>query len=271
MTRRDTRTLSWICVGTILVGHCGGGGGSGPTSPSAPAAATVTGVWDVTFAEVPPPGVLTLTESSGSVSGTLQITGEAGTGTLAGSISTQGQMTLTGTEPAGTPAVLEVTVDAARRSFAGSLRITGSDAVMSLTVRGAKRSSDAPAPTPTPTAAIDKIGFVSSAPPPGGVIHTGLPDPASTRASGVTTGLTMTFSVTSAIDRSARLQVPAAPVAELRSGVAVSVTIRELLLTSVCRYPNAINLVTARLVPASGSDQTPFHEERFSLEYSVIR
>jgi hypothetical protein len=59
---------------------CGSGSPvAGPSGSTvhAPSAPTVTGVWDVSFVEIPTTAVLTPSESSGAVAGALQITGEA--------------------------------------------------------------------------------------------------------------------------------------------------------------------------------------------------
>lgn len=140
-----TRCCLRLCV-ALLVGTaaaCGSDSPSKPTptpTPTPTPAPTVTGVWDLTFAQIPAKGVLTLTESSGSVTGTLQIVDEPGSGTLSGTISASGAMTLVGTEPAGDPATFQVTVDSARRSFTGALRIRPpSGGGADLTVTGTKR------------------------------------------------------------------------------------------------------------------------------------
>jgi hypothetical protein len=146
-------------------------------------------------------------------------------------------------------------------------------------------------PVPTPTPPIDSIEFASSVPSPGAVVHTGLPDPAATLNGGVTTGLTMTFVVASAVDRAAKLQVyldgagsnvcltnaapvdiPPAPLVQLTAGTPLPVTVTEFLLTSECFYPYLVTHATARLVPASavGVDQAPFYERRFALDFTVV-
>ncbi len=119
---------------------CGSASPTAPTptpSPTVAPAPTVTGTWDLVFVEVPPTGVLTLTETAGTVTGTLQISGEAGSGTLSGTISADGRMSLTGTEPGGARTVLQVTVDAPRRLFTGSMQFP--DDGVTLTVRGTRR------------------------------------------------------------------------------------------------------------------------------------
>jgi len=139
-------------------------------------------------------------------------------------------------------------------------------------------------PTPEPVP-VNNIEFISSSPAPGSVIHTGVPDPLSLR---VTSGLTMTFLVTSDTDRVARFVVylegsqngvclenggrmAPAPVTEFRAGIPVEITIPEFIITSVCRYPNRVDLATARLMPASRSapGRTPYYQKEFALAYTI--
>jgi hypothetical protein len=141
--------------------------------------------------------------------------------------------------------------------------------------------------SPAEPVPVNRIELVSTVPAPGGMILTGVPDP---RTLSVTTGLTMTFLVTSETDRVARLVVflegsrngvcltngapigvPPAPITEYRAGVPVEVRTTEFLLTSVCRYPSRVDLATARLMPASRSapDQTPYYERQFALTYAI--
>jgi hypothetical protein len=90
-----------------------------------------------------------------------------------GTISAAGQMTLTGTEPGGAPALLQVAVDAPRGSFTGSLRITPADGpATSLTARGTKRSTGAgtPTTTPTPTGSLGTVRLVSMSVPSGSTL-----------------------------------------------------------------------------------------------------
>jgi hypothetical protein len=151
-------------------------------------------------------------------------------------------------------------------------------------------------PTPTPlstpvppvTHVATSIGFVDSLPPRGGVIHTGLP---TNHNSGVTTGLRMTFLAVSDVDREVRFQltiagqrngvcltngafggVPAAPVVQMRAGIPVEITVSELLLTSVCRYPSTVDLGTVSLMPASRSDpdQRPFFRAQLPARYTIV-
>lgn len=131
-----------ICI--VAVAASAACGSSSPTAPSsppvtAPPAPTVTGTWDVTFPEAGVTGTLALNESSGAVSGTLQILGVSGSGSLNGTISADGQMSLTGSDPSGAQALLQATVDAARHSFTGLLSITQSGETRSATIRGTKR------------------------------------------------------------------------------------------------------------------------------------
>ncbi len=149
-----------------------------------------------------------------------------------------------------------------------------------------------PTPAPTPTPPIDSVVLATSVPPPGGIVHTGLTNPASSLEAGVTTGLTMNFSVASAVDRAAKLQVylttaanstcltnaapidvPTAPLVHLSAGVVQTVTVRQLLLTSECFYPGLITTATARLVPPSavGTGQPAFYETRFAVQYTVVK
>lgn len=142
------------------------------------------------------------------------------------------------------------------------------------------------APPTTPVAT--SIGFMDSVPPRGGVIHTGLP---ANHNSGVTTGLRMTFMAVSNVDRVVQFQlwiegqrngvcltngapggVPAAPVVEMHAGIPVEITVTELLLTSVCRYPSTVDLATVSLMPASRSDpdQTPFYSARLGAPYTIV-
>jgi hypothetical protein len=132
-----------ICSVAVAVGvvACGSNSPTAPSSPTVtvPPAPTVTGIWDVTAVEAAVNGTLTLNQSSGSVSGTLQVQGISGSGSLNGTISADGQMSLTGSDPSGAQALLQATVDAARRSFTGSLSITQSGETGSATIRGTKR------------------------------------------------------------------------------------------------------------------------------------
>jgi hypothetical protein len=84
-------------------------------------------------------GTLALNESSGSVAGTLQVVGVSGSGALNGTISADGQMSLTGSDSSGAQALLQATVDAARHSFSGTLSITQSGDTRSATIRATKR------------------------------------------------------------------------------------------------------------------------------------
>ena len=139
--------------------------------------------------------------------------------------------------------------------------------------------------SPTEPAPVNNIEFVGSSPAPGGMIHTGVPDPLNLS---VTTGLTMTFLVTSDTDRVARFvvylegsqngacllndaRIAPAPIIDYRAGIPVEIAIAEFLLTSVCRYPNRVDLATARLMPASRSapDQTPYYKKEFALTYTI--
>jgi len=147
-------------------------------------------------------------------------------------------------------------------------------------------------PVPTPTPPINSIAVVSSVPAAGNVVHTGLPNPARSLNAGVTTGLTMTFMVASAVDRAAKLQVmlmtagnsvcltnaapvdlPPAPLVHLAAGMPQTVSIRQLLLTSECWYPGVVIKGTARLVPPSavGVGQTPFYETQFAIQYTIVQ
>lgn len=132
-------------IGIVAVAASAACGSSSPTAPSsppvtvAPAPATVTGTWDVTTADGSVTGTLALNESAGAVSGTLLVTGVSGSGTLNGTISADGQMSLTGSNSSGVQALLQATVDAARHSFTGSLSITQSGATNSAAIRATKR------------------------------------------------------------------------------------------------------------------------------------
>ena len=142
---------------------------------------------------------------------------------------------------------------------------------------------------PTEPPPVTDIEFVGSSPASGGIIHTAVPDP---RSLSVTTGLTITFRVTSDTDRVARFVVhlegsrngtcltngapagiPPAPVVGFRAGVPVEITLREFLLTSVCRHPSGVDLATALLMPASRSarDQTPYYRKEFALAYGITQ
>ncbi len=87
----------------------------------------------------------------------------------------------------------------------------------------------------------------------------------------------MTFNAVSDVDRTVRFVleragprngvcltndapagVPAAPVVELGAGVPVQIEVRKLLLTSVCRYPSVVEMVTAKLAPL-GSGAAAYH------------
>jgi hypothetical protein len=153
-------------------------------------------------------------------------------------------------------------------------------------------AASTPAAVPTPTPLIDSITLASSEPPTGGVVHAGLPNPAQSLDAGVTTGLTMRFSVVSAVDRAAKLQVylvtgadsvcltnaapvdvPSAPLVNLTAGVAQTVTVTQFLLTSECWYPGVITKGAARLVaPSTVGTSTPaFYETQFPVAYTVVQ
>ena len=139
-------------------------------------------------------------------------------------------------------------------------------------------------PVPTPTPPIDAIAMVSSDPPPGGVIHTGVAQ------MGVTRAFRLTLQVASSADRTANIQVllegpqngvclenaspkagPGGVDVELKAGVPVTVTIDKWLVTSVCAYPNAVTTLTARMMPAPNVFAQPIHEEQFAVPYTVDR
>lgn len=141
-----------------------------------------------------------------------------------------------------------------------------------------------PAPAPTPvTPAINNIDFVSSTPASGSTLHTGIPNP----TVGTTTGLSLTFAVHTDVDRAARLRVhvtgprnglcltngaqvgPIPPTIQLRAGYPINVTIRELLVTSVCFYPNDVDRVTAQLLSASSSET--YYEETFEVGFRIVQ
>ena len=141
-----------------------------------------------------------------------------------------------------------------------------------------------PTPVPTPPPVIDDFSIVSSDPAPGGVIHTGV------SPNGTTTAYTLTLSVASAADRTANIQVflegpqngvclediapdkrPSAPDVELKAGVPVTVTIGTWRVTSVCNYPNSVTSLIARMMPSPDIFATPIYEERFAIQYTVVR
>jgi hypothetical protein len=142
----------------------------------------------------------------------------------------------------------------------------------------------APPPVPAPTTPVDDFAIVGSEPASGGVIHTGV------QSDGVTTAFQLTLRVASAADRTANLQVfldgpqngvcledtapdkrPSAPDVELKAGVPVTVTIGAWRVTSVCFYPNSVTGITARLMPSPDIFATPIYEERFAVQYTVMR
>ena len=59
------------------------------------------------------------------------------------------------------------------------------------------------------------------------------------------------------------VRVPALRRALRDSVLGFASLVAEFLLTSVCRYPNRVDLATARLMPASRSapDQTPYYKK----------
>lgn len=157
----------FLCL--ILVGAMAACGSGSPSAPSTVARATVTGVWDVTFAEGSL--VLTLSESSGSVTGTLQNPSEAGSISLNGTISTNGQMALNGTSPSdGTQVSLQASVDASRRSFTGTIRFALPDVSVSFAMQGTKRSESSA--SPAPTGPIGEVELLSASVPFGQTIPT---------------------------------------------------------------------------------------------------
>jgi hypothetical protein len=141
-----------------------------------------------------------------------------------------------------------------------------------------------PTPAPTPTPPIDDFTILGSEPAPGGVIHTGV------SPNGTTTAFSLTLSVASSADRTANIQVflegpqngvcledtapdrrPSAPDVELKAGVRATVKIDTWRVTSVCNYPNSVTSLTARMMPSPDIFGTPIYEERFSVQYSVVR
>jgi hypothetical protein len=150
---------------------CGSGSSTAPSTVAAPSTArpTVTGVWDVALPDENL--VLTLTENAGSVSGTLQHAGEAGSIDLAGTISADGQMALGGRSPVdGTQVSIQASVDAARRSFTGSVQLTLPGVSVNLPIRGAKRSDASTGPPPT--VPIGEVELLSASVPFGETIPT---------------------------------------------------------------------------------------------------
>lgn len=138
----NTRRLALAVLIAALAGGQGGCGGSS-TSPSV-VALTVTGSWDVTIVTDAVqggsvPGIMTLTETGGSVTGSLQIAN--GSESLSGTVSQAGEMALAYRDPVdGERGLIQVTVDAARRSFTGNFTITPAQGEGgTLPIRGTKR------------------------------------------------------------------------------------------------------------------------------------
>jgi hypothetical protein len=164
-------------------------------------------------------------------------------------------------------------------------------AVLAGTCGGSTTSPTAPAaptpaPTPIPTATppINDFSIVSTDPPQGSVIQTGVsPD-------GVTSAFRLTLSIASNADRQANVQVflegpqngvclediapdkhPSAPDVDLKAGVPVTLTIDTWRVTSVCFYPNHVTTLTARMMPSPDIFATPIYEERFAVDLTVTK
>jgi hypothetical protein len=145
-------------------------------------------------------------------------------------------------------------------------------------------STPAPTPIPTPTPPVNDFSIVSTDPPLGGVIQTGV------SPNGVTTAFRLTLSVASNADRQANVQVflegpqngvcledtapdkrPSAPDVDLKAGVPVTLTIDTWRVTSVCFYPNHVTTLTARMMPSPDILATPIYVKHFAVDYSVTR
>lgn len=130
--------VSLLALGGILAEGCGGNSTTGPSPTTTP---TVTGSWDVTVTGTANSlaGLMTLTESSGTVTGSLQIANV--TEALSGTVSQAGDMVLGYKDPTdGEVGLIKVTVDAARRSFTGTLTATNPRGDGgTATIRGTKR------------------------------------------------------------------------------------------------------------------------------------
>jgi hypothetical protein len=141
-----------------------------------------------------------------------------------------------------------------------------------------------PTPVPTPTPPVDDFRIISSDPPSGGVIQTGV------SPNGTTTAFRLTLAVASAADRQANVQVfidgpqngvclenaapdkrPSGTDVDLKAGVPVTLTIDTWRVTSVCSYPNRVTGLTARMMPSPDIFGTPIYEERFVVDYTVTR
>jgi hypothetical protein len=161
---RLTRFLYAALV--VALAACGSGS---PAAPSASARPTVTGVWDVSFTE----GimVLTLNEASVSLTGTLESPGEFGSIRMSGTISPSGQMTLNGASASdGTQVSLQASVDAARQSFTGVLRLAAQGVSASFEIRGTKRSGSSA--SPPPASPVGEVELLSESVPFGQTIPT---------------------------------------------------------------------------------------------------
>ena len=125
------------CLVTIVALGASGCGSS--TGPSA-VVLSVSGSWDVTITGPGGtlPSLMILTEANGAVTGTFQITSD--TASLSGTISQAGEMALAGrTRPGNVDTLFRVTVDASRRSFAGTVSFTFLDETLGGSAVGTKR------------------------------------------------------------------------------------------------------------------------------------
>lgn len=129
------RHIVGFAAALLLLGltACGGSSSAGPSSTP-----TVSGAWDVTFLELGVSGLMNLTETSGSVVGTLQIA--SAVESLSGTVSLAGAMLLAYRDPVdGEQGVLQVQVDSPRKSLTGTLTITRGSQSGIVKVQGNKR------------------------------------------------------------------------------------------------------------------------------------
>ncbi len=248
-------------TGTVITGTYQGPGGS---------AGTLGGAW------------LTSITIDGS-GGTPAVLGPGGTLQLAatGNLSDHSSLVLTGhsTWTSSNRAVMTVNDGGA------VMAATAGIADITATFHGVLGSVE------FDTSQAASVELEGSVPSSGDTIHTGLPSPEVTFSDGVTGGLALTFRVTSANDRQARLRIfvnsPAvgpclvntspvpliAPPAvfQLSAGVPVTVTISELQLTKACWYPKTIDAVVIQLIAADGdaADQAAWYETSIPVQYSV--
>ena len=125
-----------VAVFGLAGGGCGGNTSTGPSG-----AINVSGSWDVTLIGTTSSiaGIMTLTDSAGTVNGSLQIANV--TESLSGTVSQVGEMVLAYRDPGdGEQGLFRITLDATHRSFTGTFTITSARGDQGTgTIRGTKR------------------------------------------------------------------------------------------------------------------------------------